>query len=197
MVWGFREEHGNPLQYSAWRIPWTKEPDGLQSMGLKRVGHNWSDLACRCTLGFRGHSMKLSFIDTSFIRNKVTFKDAQEEWTIWDKPRTNWLHSSHVPLHATRRKDISWRPVQEFQVRCAHPRRRSGCRSPASHPDTGVSAQGPVAATPPCWSPWSHPQKTLTPITTYPSPMRISHHWWTYIQGCVFNDFTMIYMASH
>ena len=24
----------------AWRIPWTKEPGGLQSMGLQRVGHN-------------------------------------------------------------------------------------------------------------------------------------------------------------
>ena len=24
----------------AWRIPWTEEPRGLQSMGLQRVGHN-------------------------------------------------------------------------------------------------------------------------------------------------------------
>ena len=24
----------------AWRIPWTKEPGGLQSMGLQRIGHN-------------------------------------------------------------------------------------------------------------------------------------------------------------
>ena len=26
----------------AWRIPWTKEPVGLQSMGSQRVGHNWA-----------------------------------------------------------------------------------------------------------------------------------------------------------
>ena len=26
----------------AWRIPWTKEPCGLQSMGSQRVGHNWA-----------------------------------------------------------------------------------------------------------------------------------------------------------
>jgi len=26
----------------AWRIPWTEEPSGLQSMGLQRVGHNWA-----------------------------------------------------------------------------------------------------------------------------------------------------------
>ena len=25
----------------AWRTPWTEEPGGLQSMGSKRVGHNW------------------------------------------------------------------------------------------------------------------------------------------------------------
>ena len=26
----------------AWRIPWTEEPGGLQSMGLQTVGHNWA-----------------------------------------------------------------------------------------------------------------------------------------------------------
>ena len=26
----------------AWRIPWTEEPGGLQSMGSQRVGHNWT-----------------------------------------------------------------------------------------------------------------------------------------------------------
>ena len=24
----------------AWRVPWTEEPGGLQSMGSQRVGHN-------------------------------------------------------------------------------------------------------------------------------------------------------------
>ena len=27
----------------AWRIPWTEEPGGLQSMGSQRVGHDRSD----------------------------------------------------------------------------------------------------------------------------------------------------------
>ena len=31
-----------------WRIPWTEEPGGLQSMGSQRVRHNWSDLAHMC-----------------------------------------------------------------------------------------------------------------------------------------------------
>ena len=31
------ETHSSTL---AWRIPWTEEPDRLQSMGSQRVGHN-------------------------------------------------------------------------------------------------------------------------------------------------------------
>ena len=26
----------------AWESPWTEEPGGLQSMGSRRVGHNWA-----------------------------------------------------------------------------------------------------------------------------------------------------------
>ena len=29
----------------AWRIPWTEEPGGLQSIGLQRVGHYGSNSA--------------------------------------------------------------------------------------------------------------------------------------------------------
>ena len=31
----------------AWRVPWTEEPGGLQSMGWQRVGHDWSGRAHR------------------------------------------------------------------------------------------------------------------------------------------------------
>jgi len=35
-------EEGMATQSSilAWRIPWTEEPGGLQSIGLRRVGHD-------------------------------------------------------------------------------------------------------------------------------------------------------------
>ena len=33
--------HSNIL---AWRIPWTEEPGGLQSIESQRVRHDWSDL---------------------------------------------------------------------------------------------------------------------------------------------------------
>ena len=35
------EENGNLSSILVWEIPWTEEPDGLQSMGLQRTGDNW------------------------------------------------------------------------------------------------------------------------------------------------------------
>ena len=37
--------HGNPLHILAWRIPWTEKPGRLQSIGVQRVRHDWSDYA--------------------------------------------------------------------------------------------------------------------------------------------------------
>ena len=36
------EENGNSLQYSCPGIPWTEEPGGLQSMGVKSIGPDWA-----------------------------------------------------------------------------------------------------------------------------------------------------------
>ena len=41
------EGNGNPLQYSCLENPHGQRE--LQSIGLQRVGHNWSDLACTHT----------------------------------------------------------------------------------------------------------------------------------------------------
>ena len=35
------EGNSDPLQYCAWKIPWTAEPGRVQSMGSLRVGYNW------------------------------------------------------------------------------------------------------------------------------------------------------------
>ena len=32
--------HGNHFSILAWRIPWTEEPEGLQSIGSQRVRHD-------------------------------------------------------------------------------------------------------------------------------------------------------------
>ena len=48
LVWEDPLEKGIATHSSilAWRIPWTWEPGGLQSMGLQRVGHNWVNTLC-------------------------------------------------------------------------------------------------------------------------------------------------------
>ena len=40
------EEMATHSKSLAWRIPWTEEPGGLQSIGLQRVRHAWRDWAC-------------------------------------------------------------------------------------------------------------------------------------------------------
>ena len=61
----------------AWRIPWTEEPDGLQSMGLQRVRQDWaanttSRLGC--------------FPGGSAVKNLPAVKDTQVQPLGWDNP---------------------------------------------------------------------------------------------------------------
>ena len=48
----------------AWKIPWTEEPRRLQSMGSRRVGHDWSDLAAAAAYLFM--NTIICFITGSF-----------------------------------------------------------------------------------------------------------------------------------
>ena len=48
------EGNGSPLQRSCLENPRDVEPVGLPSMGLHRVGHDWSDLAAAAHLHMRG-----------------------------------------------------------------------------------------------------------------------------------------------
>ena len=44
-IHSLRKEMATHCSILAWRILRTEEPSGLPSMGLHRVGHDWSDLA--------------------------------------------------------------------------------------------------------------------------------------------------------
>ena len=71
-----RGGHGNPFQYSSWRIPWTEELGGLQ-----RIGHNWSDWGCMHTcivILLLSLSSCISFlwqISSKKIRNLILVRD--------------------------------------------------------------------------------------------------------------------------
>ena len=51
----------------AWKIPGTGEPGGLPSMGLHRVGHDWSDLAAAAAA-----SRVETVSDFIFLGSKIT-----------------------------------------------------------------------------------------------------------------------------
>ena len=57
--------HSNTL---AWRIPGTEEPGGLLSMGLHRVGHDWSDLAAAAEWTPHGQNKRYEG-----LKNKVIY----------------------------------------------------------------------------------------------------------------------------
>ena len=61
------EESAIQSSILAWKIPWTEEPDGLQSMGSQRVGH---DLATKQDqeegeLGMQTVGLRYEVSDTS------------------------------------------------------------------------------------------------------------------------------------
>ena len=48
----------------AWKIPWTKEPGGLQSMGSRRVGHDWvTSLSISCIGERNGNPLQCSCLE--------------------------------------------------------------------------------------------------------------------------------------
>ena len=52
----------------AWRIPGTGEPGGLPSLGLHRVGHDWSALAAAGKISFPSQSQEVqSHMDLHII----------------------------------------------------------------------------------------------------------------------------------
>ena len=59
----------------AWRIPGTGEPDGLPSMGLHRVGHDWSDLAAAAAAAAVLQSKHREYSANSLTRSF--------QWTAW------------------------------------------------------------------------------------------------------------------
>ena len=62
-VWG-RRRQWHPLQYPCLEIPWMKEPGGLQSMGSRRVGHDWAtSLSLSCTGEGNGNPLQCSYLE--------------------------------------------------------------------------------------------------------------------------------------
>lgn len=178
------------LAFWRWRLGW--ECDTL--LIRKDTGFGCSFFS------FRGHSVKLytgSLEKSTWTQSNT--KRCPKETNNPGQTKERVMTYFDIPLRpAKRRKEISSTgSSQDSQVSCAHPLRRGGYRAPTSHPGTGVSGQGPVAATPPCWSPRSRPQTTVMPVTVYPSSLWIRSSLvsgdGTYRRNMLLMIFTMIH----
>ena len=78
----------------AWKIPWTEEPGGLQSMGSLRVGHDWVlhfHFSLSCTGEGNGSPLQCSCLENA--------RDGGAWWAAvygvaQSRTRLKWLSSS-------------------------------------------------------------------------------------------------------
>ena len=81
----------------AWKVPWTEEPGRLQSTASHRVGHDWSDLACKCVLLQMFVCLFVFFFNLQKIHPFHIF-NIGEPWGMWDlssPTRNGTLHWKH------------------------------------------------------------------------------------------------------
>ena len=82
----------------AWKIPWTEESGGLQSMGSLRVGHNWMTLLSLFIFTFHFHALEkeMATHSCSCLENP---RDGGAWWAAvygvaQSRTRLKWLSSS-------------------------------------------------------------------------------------------------------
>ena len=80
----------------AWRIPWTEEPGGLQSVGLQRAWHDWATFTfccffpwCHCDCRYRFY-LFVVIVNTGVAKNRFWKPDLQYQ-PNWGSPQ---LHLS-------------------------------------------------------------------------------------------------------
>ena len=70
------EEMATHSSIHTWKIPWTEEPSRLQSMGSKRVGHDWAHTHLPCCKCFASnysdmHEIQIVVMLSSRIQNTL------------------------------------------------------------------------------------------------------------------------------
>ena len=94
---------GNPLQYLAWRITWTEEPDRLLSMGLQRVGHTWATSLLLSPMRHYTHWLIRKNANRIFRSDALLMTSSLNCWgllliktkLIWT-PSPNWISQGQI-----------------------------------------------------------------------------------------------------
>ena len=68
----------------AWRVPWTEDPGGLQSIGSQRVGHNWAtNTFISDIIEYLSFSVWLISLNIRFCRSILLWKMAIFHFCDW------------------------------------------------------------------------------------------------------------------
>ena len=89
-LWSPEKAMTSQLQTLAWKIPWMEEPGRLQSMGLRRVGHDWAT-SLSCIGEGNGNPLQCSCLENP--------RDGGAWWAAiygitWSGTRLKWHSSS-------------------------------------------------------------------------------------------------------
>ena len=80
----------------AWRIPWKKEPGGLQSMGSQRVGHDLATEQQQQFIELDSYWAPVVHCDSSYREHTIC-------WSLWvtyvlPEVLITFLHSCNIPV---------------------------------------------------------------------------------------------------
>ena len=87
----------------AWRIPWTEAPDGLQSMGLQRAGHDWAtntQIGKKLEIQFLSCASHISSAQKPHIASSSHTRQCQcKILPLWQKVLLDSIVLKHFPNH--------------------------------------------------------------------------------------------------
>ena len=91
----------------AWKIPWTEEPGGLQSMGSLRVGHDWvTSLSLFTFMHWRRKRQPTPVFLPGESQGQGSLVGCHL-WVTQSQTRLKWLSSSSSTYSSSDRKHIS------------------------------------------------------------------------------------------
>ena len=109
------------LSFLAWRILWTEEPGGLQSMGSQRVRYNLvTELACKlvfqCWLQASARLGRQDTLTALIISIVLSFSECHLTGITWYVTFSNWL-LSFSNLHLGFFHVVLWLDKSSFKVK--------------------------------------------------------------------------------
>ena len=133
--------HSNVL---AWRIPGTGEPGGLPSMGLHRVGHDWSDLAVATQKKQIRYGIRLlpNYSNTVILWVAIAVISVSLISFI-----TMWVHAKSLPLCPTLGDPKDCRPQTPLSMEFFWQEYWSGlpCPPPGNLPNRRIKPGSPMS----------------------------------------------------